>query len=105
MASIIGKIHQGKIASILVVLADFPKKISIMANENIPRPTKVRDRVAILAAHIHIVSECNHRYGELVKTQRVYGIVRHHIEKVVLKPGNKVKMTKVTANFEFGLNS
>jgi hypothetical protein len=38
-----------------------------------------------------------------VKTQRVYRIVRH-IEEVQ-KPGNKVKMTQVMANFDLGENS
>jgi hypothetical protein len=67
------------------------------------RPRKVGDRLSALATDIHSASECNRRYRGLVKTQRVYGIVRH-IEKV-LKPGNKVKTTQVTAGFDFGDNS
>jgi hypothetical protein len=87
----------------LIALPDFAQKIFAMAKEKLPRPTKVGDRVSTLATDIHSDSECNHRYGGLAKSQRVYGIVRH-IEKVA-KPGNKVKTTQVIGGFDFGENS
>jgi hypothetical protein len=101
--NIIGKILQCEKASFLVMWPDFAQKIFAMAKEKLPRPTKVGDRVSTLATDIHSNSECARCYGGLVKTQRVYGIVRH-IEKV-LKPGNIVKTTQVTAGFDFGENS
>jgi hypothetical protein len=87
----------------LMALPNFAQKIFAMAKEKLPRPTKVGDHVSTLATDIHSASECNRRYGGLAKTQRVYGIARN-IEKV-LKPGNKVKTTQVTAGFDFGENS
>jgi hypothetical protein len=103
VASFNSKILQGEKASFLVILPDFQEKICAMAKEKPPRPTKVGDHVSALATNMHSASECNRHYGGLVKTQRVYGIVRH-IE-IVLKPGNKVKTTQVTAGFDFGDNS
>jgi hypothetical protein len=90
--SINGKIFLGEKASVLVVLAEFLQNIFGMWKEKLPRPTKIGERLSALATDIHSASECNCCYGGLVKTQRVYGIVRH-IEKV-LKAGNKVKTSR-----------
>jgi hypothetical protein len=87
----------------LVGPPDFLRKIFAIVKEKLPRPTEVGDRISALASAIHSDSECNRRYGGRAKTQRVYGIVSN-IEKV-LKPGNKLKTTVVTAGFDFGENS